>query len=123
MSPRPSAVHCPAIFLCHSSLCERSASITCLSTIFLPLTIMSIITLTKQVQDIEAAAPLGVGAPDDVLMVNRSALVEAIAQEILDYFSGSSEGEPRLQRSEAFWIATGAMNRAIQADSTATRSP
>ena len=61
-------------------------------------------------------APLEDGAaPDDLMTVSRLTLVQAMTAELLDYFPGSPSGDPKILESEARWIASEGVARALRA--------
>jgi hypothetical protein len=49
-----------------------------------------------------------------MLTISENLLLEAMVAELLDHFSGYG-GESKLTRSQAFLIASGAIDRATQA--------
>jgi hypothetical protein len=62
----------------------------------------------------EAAAPV----PDERLTLSRSALVEGMVAEILEFLAGPSSGAPGLSEQEARWIVAGGIERAVGARPT-----
>ena len=59
------------------------------------------------------AAPKVAGAPDDVIVVSRSALMDGLIREMLEFFDDPARGGPSLHESEARWIALGGVDRAL----------
>ena len=54
----------------------------------------------------------GAGAPDEMLMLSRSALVEGMVAELLEFFYEPRASGSVLHESEARWIVAGGMRRA-----------
>ena len=79
----------------------------------------AIITLTKHIQDI-ASVPhpeSDAGAPDEVLTIRHSDLVEGMVAELLDYFSDARVTGVRLLELQARLLAVGGIERALHPSS------
>jgi hypothetical protein len=69
------------------------------------------------------ASPGGVGAPDEMISVSRSALFEALKAELFEFFGEIRSGAPALREYEACWIISGGIRRALaQSAKTAPKS-
>jgi len=62
---------------------------------------------------ISEAAPHGDGAPDDLITIRRSDLVEAMVVEYLNFFGGLSSASLSQLEAEARWIAVGGIQCAV----------
>lgn len=81
--------------------------------------------MTKQTPKarIASSPETGAGAPDEILTLSRSALVEGMVAEILDFFDEPRLGGSSLPKSQARWIVAGGVRRAIAACLVPRRRP
>ena len=67
------------------------------------------------------AITLETGAPDEILMISRSALLGAMSAELLASFDDSRSGLPTLSEFEAISVASRGLDRALAACSSTKR--